>query len=194
MGRRHYLDQNLAANAIHDVPKSTVKRWREWEDNGRTMRGEVSTFVADAAISPSMTPTRQIDLSDQWLSDLNRALHALAEHPVPAHGVDADHVNDGVRAFFGIDLDIASVPWTTAHCDLHWGNLTGPTLTILDWEPGAEHPPATTPPPSSARAWCIQSSPGGSAERFQSSSTHGPATSPRLLPPRDCSDLPTAAN
>jgi hypothetical protein len=43
-------------------------------------------------------------------------------------------VNDGIRAFLGVDLDIASVPWTTAHCDLHWGNLTAPTLTILDWE------------------------------------------------------------
>jgi hypothetical protein len=43
-------------------------------------------------------------------------------------------VNDGIRALLGVDLDIASVPWTTAHCDLHWGNLTAPTLTILDWE------------------------------------------------------------
>jgi hypothetical protein len=133
-GDGDYLDQNLAANAIHDVPKPTVKRWREWEDNGRRMRGEVSTFVADAAISTGMTPTCEIDLSDRWLSDLNRALRAIAKHPVPPHGVDADHVNDGITAFFGMDLDIASVPWTTAHCDLHWGNLTAPTLTILDWE------------------------------------------------------------
>jgi hypothetical protein len=24
--------------------------------------------------------------------------------------------------------------WATAHADLHWGNLRGPTLCILDWE------------------------------------------------------------
>lgn len=133
-GEGDYLDLNLAANAIHAVPKPTVKRWTEWEDNRRRMRGEVSTFVADAAISIGMTPTSSVVLSDHWLSDLNRALHSLARHPVPPHGVDADHVNDGVRAFFGVDLDIGSVRWTTAHCDLHWGNLTAPKLTILDWE------------------------------------------------------------
>ena len=26
------------------------------------------------------------------------------------------------------------VTWTTAHNDLHWGNVTGPELCILDWE------------------------------------------------------------
>ncbi|GAA3126224.1 hypothetical protein JOF29_002576 [Kribbella aluminosa] len=133
-GEGNYLDQNVAANAIHDVPKPVVKRWREWEDNARRMRGEVSTFVADAAISTGMVPYSEVDLSDQWLSELNDALQALAAHPTPQHGIDADDVNDGIRAFFGIDLDITSVPWTTAHCDLHWANLTAPTLAILDWE------------------------------------------------------------
>lgn len=133
-GEGDYLGQNAAANAIHGVPKPIVKRWTEWEDNERRMRGEVSTFVVDAALSASMVPTVDVAPSDQWLSDLTRALHTLAEHPVPAAGVDAGYVNDGIRAFFGVDLDIASVSWTTAHCDLHWGNLTAPTLTILDWE------------------------------------------------------------
>lgn len=133
-GDGDYLDLNLAANAIGDVPKPTVKRWKEWDDNGRRMRGEVSTFVADSAISTGMAPLRHVEVSDRWLSDLKRALRTLAEHPAPIHGVDAVHVNDGISTFFGVELDVASVPWTTAHCDLHWGNLTAPTLAILDWE------------------------------------------------------------
>jgi thiamine kinase-like enzyme len=48
--------------------------------------------------------------------------------------VDASYVNDGIKAFFGVDIDVAAVSWTAAHCDLHWGNLTAPQLTILDWE------------------------------------------------------------
>jgi hypothetical protein len=98
------------------------------------MRGEVSTFVADAAISTGMTPMTEPVLSDRWLTDLDRALQVLAAHPVPEGGMDASYVNDGIRAFFGIDLDVTSVPWTAAHCDLHWGNLTAPRLFILDWE------------------------------------------------------------
>jgi hypothetical protein len=133
-GDGDYLDRNVAANEIHGVPKPLVKRWSEWMDNGRRMRGEVSTFVADAAISTGMTPDVDPVLSRQWLADLDQALQALSAHPVPDRGVDASYVNDGIRAFYGISVDIAAVPWTAAHCDLHWGNLTAPRLAILDWE------------------------------------------------------------
>jgi len=133
-GDGDYLGNNVAANDIQGVPKPTVKRWSEWEDNGRRMRGEVSTFVADAAISTGMTLAAEPALSEQWITDLDQALQALSTHPVPDSGVDASSVNDGIRAFFGIDVDIASVRWTAAHCDLHWGNLTAPRLVILDWE------------------------------------------------------------
>jgi hypothetical protein len=133
-GDGDYLGRNVAANEIQGVPKPSVERWTEWEDNGRRMRGEVSTFVADAAISTGMTPTAEPVLSAQWLTDLDQTLQALSAHPLPDRGVDASYVNDGIRAFFGIDIDVAAVPWTTAHCDLHWGNLTAPRLAILDWE------------------------------------------------------------
>jgi hypothetical protein len=133
-GDGDYLGRNVVANEIQGVPKPSVKRWSEWEDNGRRLRGEVSTFVADAPISTGMTPTTEPVLSEQWLTDLNQALLALSAHPAPDRGIDANYVNDGIRAFFGIDVDVASVPWTAAHCDLHWGNLTAPRLVFLDWE------------------------------------------------------------
>ncbi|WP_427895777.1 hypothetical protein ACQHIV_18020 [Kribbella sp. GL6] len=139
-GDGDYLDSNVAANEIHDVPKPTVKRWREWHDNDRRMRGELSTFIPDPAISTGMTPTTEPEISDRWLTDLNHALHALAAHPLPGHGTDASYVNDGIRAFFGLEVDIAQVPWTAAHCDLHWANLTAPNLTILDWETWGKAP------------------------------------------------------
>lgn len=81
-----------------------------------------------------MIPATEPNLSDEWLVDLTQALRNLSAHPLPAHGMDAEHVNDGIRAFFGLDVDVRSVPWTTAHCDLHWGNLTAPRLAVLDWE------------------------------------------------------------
>lgn len=106
-GDGEYLESNVAANDIHDVPKPSVERWSEWYDDDRRMRGELSTFVADPAVSA---------------------------------GMDATDVNDGIRAYFGIDVDISRVPWITAHCDLHWGNLTAPNLTILDWETWGKAP------------------------------------------------------
>ncbi|MGH3621263.1 MAG: hypothetical protein ACRDQ5_05655, partial [Sciscionella sp.] len=38
---------------------------------------------------------------------------------------------------FGVQLPVevfADLEWRTAHADLHWGNLRGPQLCLLDWE------------------------------------------------------------
>lgn len=133
-GEGAYLDGNVSANIIRNVPKPYVKRWQEWTDRGRQLRGEVSTFVAGSVVSTDMVPASEPTLSPRWLSQLNDALEALAGHPVPDHGVDPEYVNDGLLAFFGITVDFTRVPWTAAHCDLHWANVTSPNLFILDWE------------------------------------------------------------
>ncbi|MGZ0147430.1 hypothetical protein ACXJJ3_10180 [Kribbella sp. WER1] len=52
-GDGDYLESNLAANAIRGVPKPTVKRWREWSDHDRRMRGELST----SSPTPPSRPT-----------------------------------------------------------------------------------------------------------------------------------------
>jgi hypothetical protein len=133
-GEGAYLDGNATAKNIRGVPKPIVKRWKEWDDSGRTLRGEISTFVAEPVVSPHMVPATEPALPNRWLTQLRMALGALAAHPIPEHGVDAEYVNHGLLAYFGISIDLAAVAWTAAHCDLHWGNLTSPNLVILDWE------------------------------------------------------------
>jgi hypothetical protein len=129
-----YLEGNVAANEIDGVPKPYVKKWREWDDDGRRLRGELSTYIPDAPLSDGMLLGRELNPSELWLNRLRAALQALAVHPAPPHGVDSDDLGNGSLAFFGVPIDFASVPWTTAHGDLHWGNVTGPDLFILDWE------------------------------------------------------------
>lgn len=51
-----------------------------------------------------------------------------------------DDVSHAALAYFGLRLDLSSITWTAAHCDLHWGNVTAPTLTILDWETWGKAP------------------------------------------------------
>jgi hypothetical protein len=63
---------------------------------------------------------------------------------VGSNALDADEIDTlgylarGVRGLFDVDLDVRrlanTIEWTTAHADLHWGNITGPQLYILDWE------------------------------------------------------------
>ena len=133
-GEGDYLGHNQAANEIRDVPKPVVTRWEEWDDNGRRLRGEVMTFVPDRPLSNSMVLTAAPPLSDAWLGQLRGALDALARHPMPRNGVDLDDLGHATLAYFGVALDPTAVTWTTAHGDLHWGNVTAPTLAILDWE------------------------------------------------------------
>ena len=133
-GVGNYLDGNVSANEIQGVPKTSVTHWKEWEDNGRRLRGELSTLVSASTLSSDMTLRGELELSDHWVTQLRTALNGIATHPLPRQGLDSDYVNHGLMAFFGVTADFTAVPWTTAHSDLHWGNITGPELYILDWE------------------------------------------------------------
>lgn len=137
-------DGNVASNAIKGVPKPDVLRWADWENRtdyrtGCRLRAEVMTLVREKAIARDGVLMSDPGLPEQWWSDLRSALTALAAHPAP----DEDLVDTigftvrGVEREFGVRLDRAvfeDVTWTTAHADLHWGNITGPDLWLLDWE------------------------------------------------------------
>jgi hypothetical protein len=135
---------NVEANAIHGLPKPTVLRWEDWKNteplwHGCRVRGEVSTLASGTTISPDAPLRHDPRLPDSWWAVLRTALHVLAAHPVP----DDDPVDTigftirGAKKHFDVEFDEYSfkdVVWSTAHADLHWGNLTGPELCILDWE------------------------------------------------------------
>lgn len=78
-------------------------------------------------------------LPETWWNDLDVALEALAAHPVDMDNQlgAVQYTINGVRAHFDIELPeevFVRMEWNTAHADLHWGNLRGPELCILDWE------------------------------------------------------------
>ncbi len=133
-GIGNYLEGTVSANSIQGVPKPCVTHWKEWADNGRRLRGELSTFIPDSTLSRGMVLASELKLSGHWLVRLRRALNAISAHPLPHQGLDLGYLNYGLVAFFGITVDFMAVPWTTAHSDLHWANVTAPDLFILDWE------------------------------------------------------------
>ncbi|MGQ0777209.1 MAG: aminoglycoside phosphotransferase [Pseudonocardiales bacterium] len=133
-GIGNYLESNVSANDIQGVPKPSVTRWKEWEDTGRRLRGELSTFVPDSTLSNSLVLTAELKLTDRWLARLRTVLNAIATHPLPHQGIDPDDLNHGLMAFFGVVVDFTAAAWTTAHSDFHWANITAPDLVVLDWE------------------------------------------------------------
>ncbi|WP_394620130.1 hypothetical protein JNUCC0626_13790 [Lentzea sp. JNUCC 0626] len=137
-------DGNVEANSIRGVAKPEVLRWHDWQHDhaylrGRRLRGEVMTLAPGTTIAPGGVLHEDPQLSEAWWKDLRRSLVALAAHPLEPDnelGAVASTISS-VEHHFGIKLPesvFADVQWTTAHGDLHWGNLWQPTLCILDWE------------------------------------------------------------
>jgi len=135
---------NVEANAIQGVPKPTVLRWIDWHatnENGqdRRLRAEIMTLAPGQSITPDDgLLTHDPELSDRWWADLNAALRSLATHtPAPGDVVDIlGYTAHLTRELLGREFDPTPIDivWSTAHADLHWVNLTGPELCILDWE------------------------------------------------------------
>ena len=94
------------------------------------------TLALGSTIAPGGVLLNNPHLPQSWWTDLGAA---LAAHPV---NMDYElgavrYTINGVREHFGVILTehtFAGLHWATAHADLHWGNLRGPTLCILDWE------------------------------------------------------------
>lgn len=135
---------NVEANEIVGVPKPQVLRWDEWPNTetylrGRRLMGEVMTLAPGTTIAPDNVLLGDPGLPDAWWHDLRSALDALARYPIEWSNElgMVDYIVRSTRNHFGVDLPekvFAGLEWTTAHADLHWGNLRGPELCILDWE------------------------------------------------------------
>ena len=129
---------------LEDVEYQPACRWDDWHDTGPAgrrwrLRGELMTLAPGRTLAPDSVLHGDPELSDRWWAELDEALRALAAQPAP-QGDTVGIVNytiQGARAHFDNDLDPAvttAIEWTTAHADLHWGNLREPRLHILDWE------------------------------------------------------------
>lgn len=118
---------------------SHVLRWTDWKNEGDykrgcRLRGEVMTLARGTMIA-----------SDSVL------------HGDPRLPVSLGYTTNGVREHFGITLHqaaLAEITWTTAHADLHWGNITGPSSAFLTGKAGDPRRPATTPPRCTVTACC----------------------------------------
>ncbi|MGH3938534.1 MAG: hypothetical protein ACRDTG_07835 [Pseudonocardiaceae bacterium] len=139
-------DGNVAANALTGVPKPQVLRWADWRDDspyrggGSQLRGEVMTLIEEAAVTADGILRADPELSESWWHSLETALAALATYPVPPEDPVGlvDYTVRSTHYHFDVELNLDEVSsglvWVTSHADLHWGNLTRPTLFILDWE------------------------------------------------------------
>ncbi|SCK57974.1 hypothetical protein YWIDRAFT_03463 [Streptomyces sp. SceaMP-e96] len=105
---------------------------RDWSADGWDYRAEHYEFVTSPPVAKSPVLHHPADLPDTWWQDLHRTLTDIALVGTDRQAVREQYIRRRVPEFTGATP--GEITWTTAHGDLHWANLTGPALILLDWE------------------------------------------------------------
>lgn len=115
------------------VPRPRLHLVREWAEGDDVYRAELYDFVADGAVSATPALTE----APRWWSGLRTAIGGLAGVRTERTAVRQAYLDRAMPkylAFLGRPVPAVPPAWSTAHGDLHWANLAGPQLSILDWE------------------------------------------------------------
>ncbi|WP_327065467.1 hypothetical protein [Kitasatospora sp. NBC_01302] len=117
------------------VPRARLRGRHTWTEDQHGYLAELYDRITVPAITTHEPTLRKApDLDDAWWNGLSTALDAIAAVPSNRVAVRQEYLDRAMPEFLGTPVDTKVPAWTTAHGDLHWANLTGPTLTILDWE------------------------------------------------------------
>jgi hypothetical protein len=128
-----------AAQILHRVP---IPRWHSgvsWLDDDRKVmwRADETQLVAESPIGKPVNAER---LPAHWWDAFNAAMDELAKYETTrvatpdCTSISIERVEATIRKVFPECGGSVIDEWSTAHADLNWANLTGPTLWILDWE------------------------------------------------------------
>ncbi|MEU9042375.1 MULTISPECIES: hypothetical protein [unclassified Kitasatospora] len=117
------------------VPRPRLRGRRTWTVEEHGYLAELYDKITDPTITVHEPILREApDLDDAWWDGLSTALDAIATVPSNRVAVRQEYLDRAMPQYLGIPIDTKVPAWTTAHGDLHWANLTSPTLTVLDWE------------------------------------------------------------
>lgn len=123
------------AQTIDGVPKPKILRELEWSYEGADLHAFVYSFMP----SPSVQPTPWVsapmpELSDGWMAELALSLKRIGEQPLTRWLAHPGPVARMIGQRFGRRAPYDVDEWRMAHGDLHWSNVTAPTLALIDWE------------------------------------------------------------
>ncbi|SBW20786.1 aminoglycoside phosphotransferase [Protofrankia symbiont of Coriaria ruscifolia] len=125
------------ASVLTGVSKPQLLRSARWVDATRELvwRADETTRVESPAISatPEIREEPQ-NLSCEWWTTLRGSLTALAGTKTTRVAVRQDLIDRRIREYAGTEIDPTVDEWLPAHADVHWSNLTAPSMVLLDWE------------------------------------------------------------
>jgi hypothetical protein len=125
-----------AAAVIPAVPKPAWLQSATWLDAARerVWRAQELELVTEPAVASTGTMLAgPPQLSESWWAQLRAALTALARFRTLRVAGRQELITRRISQVLGGDVDTTVTEWATSHGDLHWGNITAPTLCLLDW-------------------------------------------------------------
>ncbi|MCX4820159.1 phosphotransferase [Streptomyces sp. NBC_01142] len=119
------------------IPRPCLRLVRQWTEKEDAYRAELYDHVTGGPLSPTPVLAATPRLITAWWDDLRTALDRLSAVRTDRTAVRQAYLDRAMPkylAFLGGSVPTTPPAWSTAHGDLHWANLAGPELGILDWE------------------------------------------------------------
>jgi len=118
------------------LPRPRLVGCHDWTAGRWAYRAELYDLVSGRVLAPSAILTTAADLPASWWAALREALDAIAAVPTDRLTIHRSYLSRVMLRHLGAQAFGSEVtaPWTTAHGDLHFANLVGPDLHLLDWE------------------------------------------------------------
>ncbi|WP_232794847.1 aminoglycoside phosphotransferase family protein [Kitasatospora sp. NRRL B-11411] len=115
------------------IPRPRLHGTHDWTDGGHGYQADLLDYITNPIVSSRPNLTTNPRLPDLWWYSLRRAVEDLAAVDGVRTTVRNTWIERAFPQFLGIPAP-TTIHRATGHGDLHWANLTGPTLTIIDWE------------------------------------------------------------
>jgi hypothetical protein len=122
---------------LDGVSRPRIFGFFDWEAVGVYYRA-IMMSVASGFLSKQRSLEQEVVVEPQWWDELKNAVETVQAKQTDRIYVPPERVARRLKERFGLEL--GSVPWQTAHGDLHWGNLTAPKFSIVDWETWGQAP------------------------------------------------------
>ncbi len=118
------------------VPRPQLIGCHDWDTGRWAYRAELYEHVPGRVLANAAILTAALDLPSTWWRGLRTALDDIAAVPTLRRTIHPGYVARIMLHHLGLPAEdgAGKRPWTTAHGDLHYANLIGPELHLLDWE------------------------------------------------------------
>lgn len=116
------------------VPRPSFAAMHRWTRGGHAYHADLHTHARGVPLSATVLPPEGLRPDDPWWGQLSEALTVVSDVQTQRVAVRKERVAWAMPRFLGSNAPTQAPSWATAHGDIQWSNLAGPSLEILDWE------------------------------------------------------------